>query len=176
MKNLKPSKRPLTYHGNSNRTKRRKRKSIHEAIKANDQTLDKFFILNKNNDEREEENGDDKRKGNGDNEKEKGSDESNNNQLLDEYILKIKNKFKTDKKITSGQKFLKCIRTWAKSYALYDNISQIGRVKHNVTIQSFCDYVSSEILPFLGIETKTTIRYQKSMYIDGHERPDVVEY
>ncbi|CAB4385159.1 unnamed protein product [Rhizophagus irregularis] len=104
MKNLKPSKRPLTYHGNSNRTKRRKRKSIHEAIKANDQTLDKFFILNKNNDEREEENGDDKRKGNGDNEKEKGSDESNNNQLLDEYILKIKNKFKTDKKITSGQK------------------------------------------------------------------------
>ncbi|PKY59599.1 hypothetical protein RhiirA4_430523 [Rhizophagus irregularis] len=251
MKNLKPSKRPLTYHGNSDRTKRRKRKSIREAIKANGQTLDKFFTLNKSDDEREEGNGDDEREGNGDDEKEKGSDESNN-QLLDEYILKIENKLKTDKKITSGQKvrykavqyffqlqksshrklesarivaqllnrgewFSKCVRTWAKSYALYDNIPQIGRgkypgksllddedvwlkissylrkVKHNVTIQSFCDYVSSEILPSLGIETKTTIstrtanrwlkkmgfvydRYQKGMYVDGHERPDVVEY
>ncbi|CAB4432860.1 unnamed protein product [Rhizophagus irregularis] len=215
-------------------TKRRKRKSIREAIKANGQTLDKFFTLNKSDDEREEGNGDDEREGNGDDEKEKGSDESNN-QLLDEYILKIENKLKTDKKITSGQKvrykavqyffqlqksshrklesarivaqllnrgewFSKCVRTWAKSYALYDNIPQIGhgkypgksllddedvwlkissylrKVKHNVTIQSFCDYVSSEILPSLGIETKTTIRYQKGMYVNGHERPDVVEY
>ncbi|POG62630.1 hypothetical protein GLOIN_2v1785032 [Rhizophagus irregularis DAOM 181602=DAOM 197198] len=199
IKNLKPSKRLLTYHGNSDRTKRRKRKSIHEAIKANGQTLDKFFILNKNDDEREEGNGDDEREGNGDDKKEKGSDELNN-QLLDEYILKIENKLKTNKKITSGQKFLKCVQTWAKSYALYDNILQIGRgkypgkslidnediwlkilsylrkVKYNVIIQSFCDYVLSEILPSLGIETKTTIRYQKEMYVDGHERPDVVEY
>ncbi|EXX61572.1 hypothetical protein RirG_169790 [Rhizophagus irregularis DAOM 197198w] len=103
IKNLKPSKRLLTYHGNSDRTKRRKRKSIHEAIKANGQTLDKFFILNKNDDEREEGNGDDEREGNGDDKKEKGSDELNN-QLLDEYILKIENKLKTNKKITSGQK------------------------------------------------------------------------
>uniref|UniRef100_U9U2Y3 Uncharacterized protein n=1 Tax=Rhizophagus irregularis (strain DAOM 181602 / DAOM 197198 / MUCL 43194) TaxID=747089 RepID=U9U2Y3_RHIID len=221
MKNLKPSKRSLTYHGNSDRTKRRKRKSIHEAIKANGQTLDKFFILNKSDDEREEGNGDDEREGNGDDEKEKGSDKSNN-QLLDEYILKIENKLKTDKKITPGQKvrykavqyffqlqksghrklesariitqllnrgewFSKCVQTWTKSYALYNNIPQIGRskypgksliddediwlkissylrkVKHNVTIQSFCDYVSSEILPFLEIETKITIRYQNLM-------------
>ncbi|CAB5337075.1 hypothetical protein RhiirA5_439182 [Rhizophagus irregularis] len=218
IKNLKPSKRLLTYHGNSDRTKRRKRKSIHEAIKANGQTLDKFFILNKNDDEREEGNGDDEREGNGDDKKEKGSDELNN-QLLDEYILKIENKLKTNKKITSGQKvqykavqyffqlqksghcklesarqllncgewFLKCVQTWAKSYALYDNILQIGRgkypgkslidnediwlkilsylrkVKYNVIIQSFCDYVLSEILPSLGIETKTTIRYQNLM-------------
>ena len=35
MKNLKSSKRPLTYHKNSVRTKRRKRKFIREAIKVN---------------------------------------------------------------------------------------------------------------------------------------------
>ncbi|RGB33344.1 hypothetical protein C1646_669412 [Rhizophagus diaphanus] len=69
MKILKSSKRPLTYHGNFVRTKRRKRKSIHEAIKTNGQTLDKIFILSKekidgerkNNDEREEWDNDDEK-------------------------------------------------------------------------------------------------------------------
>ncbi|RGB29139.1 hypothetical protein C1646_766944 [Rhizophagus diaphanus] len=42
-------------------------------------------------------------------------------------------------------------------------LSYLQKVKHNVTIQSFCDYMSSEILPFLGIETKTIIRYQNLM-------------
>ncbi|CAI2179676.1 7239_t:CDS:2, partial [Funneliformis geosporum] len=40
MKIFIPSKRPLTYHGNSVRTKRRKKKFIHEAIKANDEIND----------------------------------------------------------------------------------------------------------------------------------------
>ncbi|RGB33345.1 hypothetical protein C1646_761801 [Rhizophagus diaphanus] len=87
-----------------------------------------------------------------------------------------------------------------KSYALYNDILQSGhgkyleksllededvqlkvssylrKEKYNVTIQNFCNHVSSEILPSLGIEIKITIKYQKGMYVDGHERPDVIEY
>jgi hypothetical protein len=204
MKNLKPFKRPLTYNGNSARTKKRRKKAAREAIKNNGQTLDKFFTLNKEkiNEEREEE---------------RGNDEKSNNHILDEYITEIENKLKSNKEITPGQKvrfkaiqyffqlqksghhkmesakivaqllnrgewFSKCVRTWAKSYTLYNDIPQIGRgkypgkslledegvrlkissylrkMKHNVTIQNFCDYISSEILPSLGIETKKTIR------------------
>ncbi|GES92520.1 hypothetical protein RCL_jg28850.t1 [Rhizophagus clarus] len=245
MRNLKPSKRPLTYHGNSTRTKKRRKKAAREAIKNNGQTLDKFFRKERSNDEDIEERGNEE-------ESDIKRDDKSNNQILDEYITEIENKLKNNKQITPGQKvrfkaiqyffqlqksghhkmesakivaqllnrgerFSKCVRAWAKSYTLYNDIPQIGRgkysgkslledegvrlkvssylrkMKHNVTIHNFCDYISSEILPSLGIETKTTIstrtvnrwlkkmgfvydRYQKGMYVDGHERPDVVEY
>ncbi|CAJ0912887.1 12550_t:CDS:2, partial [Entrophospora sp. SA101] len=47
MKNYK-AKRPLTYHGNSTRTQKRRKASTKENINKNGQTLDQFFILEKN--------------------------------------------------------------------------------------------------------------------------------
>ncbi|CAJ0634197.1 13431_t:CDS:2, partial [Entrophospora sp. SA101] len=47
MKNYK-AKRPLTYHGNSTRTQKRRKASTKENINKNRQTLDQFFILEKN--------------------------------------------------------------------------------------------------------------------------------
>jgi hypothetical protein len=50
MKNYK-AKRPLTYHGNSTRTQKRRKASTKENINKNGQTLDRFFILEKNSNE-----------------------------------------------------------------------------------------------------------------------------
>ncbi|CAJ0824868.1 6795_t:CDS:2 [Entrophospora sp. SA101] len=46
MKNYK-AKRPLTYHGNSTITQKRRKASTKENINKNGQTLDQFFILEK---------------------------------------------------------------------------------------------------------------------------------
>ena len=50
MKNYK-AKRPLAYHGNSTRTQKRRKVSTKENINKNGQTLDQFFILEKNSSE-----------------------------------------------------------------------------------------------------------------------------
>jgi hypothetical protein len=50
MNNYK-AKRPLTYHGNSKSTQKRRKVSTKENINKNGQTLDKFFILEKSSHE-----------------------------------------------------------------------------------------------------------------------------
>jgi hypothetical protein len=47
MKNYK-AKRPLTYHGNSIKTQKRRKALTNENISKNGQTLDQFFILEEN--------------------------------------------------------------------------------------------------------------------------------
>ncbi|CAI2178058.1 11893_t:CDS:2 [Funneliformis geosporum] len=75
MKIFIPSKRPLTYHGNSVRTKRRKKKFIHEAIKANEKIDDE----KKNNNKRDEINDSKREEGNYDEGKERNDDEEARN-------------------------------------------------------------------------------------------------
>jgi hypothetical protein len=65
--------------------------------------------------------------------------------------------------------------------------------KADITVKSLQQYVSSTLFPTLGIENKTSIsrrtaralleslgfeykQHQKGIYVDGHERPDVVQY
>ncbi|GBB88203.1 hypothetical protein RclHR1_14740003 [Rhizophagus clarus] len=71
--------------------------------------------------------------------------------------------------------------------------SYLRQHKFDITVDSFLDFISEEILPSVGIENKTTIskktatrwlkkmgfifsRYAKGIYVDGHKRKDVVAY
>ncbi|RIA82539.1 hypothetical protein C1645_835213 [Glomus cerebriforme] len=71
--------------------------------------------------------------------------------------------------------------------------SYLREKKFEFYVADFVDYVTNTIFPSLGIETKTTIsettarnwlkkmgyhykKYQKGVYVDGHEREDVVDY
>ncbi|CAG8646497.1 15974_t:CDS:2 [Cetraspora pellucida] len=98
------------------------------------------------------------------------------------------------------------IRTWGNQYTKTGTIQASKRGKHQkiwsllldediknklleylsfhkfkLSISNLCDYVRNEIFPSVEIETGKTIRwefkpYQKDIYVDGHERSDVVEY
>jgi len=82
-----------------------------------------------------------------------------------------------------GKWFARCVRSWVKSFIIYGDIPQSNRGKHfkgssilndediqlkvtsylrqhkfDVTVTSFCDYISNEILPSIGIEKKNKIR------------------
>ncbi|CAG8626854.1 14094_t:CDS:2 [Funneliformis caledonium] len=49
--------------------------------------------------------------------------------------------------------------------------------KFDIIVNNFCDYVTNEILPSIGIEKKAKIsQYAKGMYINSHERNDVIAY
>ncbi|GES93696.1 hypothetical protein RCL_jg27178.t1 [Rhizophagus clarus] len=71
--------------------------------------------------------------------------------------------------------------------------SYLRQHKFDITVDSFLDFISEEILPSVGIENKITIskktatrwlkkmgfifsRYAKGIYVDGHKRKDVVAY
>ncbi|CAB5345552.1 unnamed protein product [Rhizophagus irregularis] len=87
--------------------------------------------------------------------------------------------------------FARCVRSWAKAFKNY--ASYLHQHKFDVTVNSFCNFVNEEILPSIGIENKITIsektatqwlkkmgftfsRYAKGMYVDSHERDDVIAY
>ena len=82
-----------------------------------------------------------------------------------------------------GKWFARCVRSWAKTFINYGDIPQSNRRKHfkgssilndedvqlkvasylrqhkfDVTVTSFYDYISNEILPSIGIEKKNKIR------------------
>jgi hypothetical protein len=143
--------------------------------------------------------------------------------------------------LNKGIWFARCVRSWAKEYIEYGDVPHSNRGKHlressilddedvqlkvasylqqhkfDTTVHSFCDYIANEVLPSVGIEKRTKIRYlfyyiyiflfniyfiknlyiyskstairwlkkmgfifsqyTKGMYIDGHERDDVVAY
>jgi hypothetical protein len=79
--------------------------------------------------------------------------------------------------------FSRCVRSWSKAFLEYGDVPKCRRGQHligssilddedvkskissylrknkfNVTNSKFCDYVSEEILPIIGIENKTSIR------------------
>ncbi|PKY36542.1 hypothetical protein RhiirB3_459385 [Rhizophagus irregularis] len=101
--------------------------------------------------------------------------------------------------------FARCVRSWAKAFKNYESsfiddkdiqlkvASYLHQHKFDVTVNSFCNFVNEEILPSIGIENKITIsektatqwlkkmgftfsRYAKGMYVDSHERDDVIAY
>ena len=80
--------------------------------------------------------------------------------------------------------FAHCVRSWAKAFKNYDDVPKINHGQHlkgssilddddiqlkiashlrqhkfDISVNSFCDFISEEILPSVGIENKTTIRY-----------------
>lgn len=82
-----------------------------------------------------------------------------------------------------GKWFSRCIRSWSKSFLEYGDVPKSRRGQHligssilddedvrskissylrinkfNITNSKFCDYVSDEILPMIGIENKISIR------------------
>ncbi|CAB4391219.1 unnamed protein product [Rhizophagus irregularis] len=98
--------------------------------------------------------------------------------------------------LNRGVWFARCVRR--SSLIDDENIqlkvaSYLRQHKFDVTINSFCNFVNEEILSSIGIENKTTIsektanrwlkkmgftfsRYAKGMYVDSHERDDVIAY
>ncbi|CAG8802745.1 12434_t:CDS:2, partial [Cetraspora pellucida] len=96
------------------------------------------------------------------------------------------------------------IRTWGNQYTKTGTIQASKRGKHQkiqsllldediknklleylsfhkfkLSIPNLCDYVRDEIFSSVRIETGKTIKfkpYQKDIYVNGHERLDVVEY
>ena len=82
-----------------------------------------------------------------------------------------------------GKWFARCVRSWSKAFIEYGDIpkcrcgehlvgtsilededvklkinSYLRENKFDITISKFRDYVSDEILPYIGIENKTKIR------------------
>ncbi len=82
-----------------------------------------------------------------------------------------------------GKWFSRCIRSWSKTFLEYGDVPKSRRGQHligssilddedvrskiisylrinkfDITNSKFCDYVSDEILPIIGIENKTSIR------------------
>lgn len=85
--------------------------------------------------------------------------------------------------MNKGKWFSRCIRSWSKTFLEYGDVPKCRRGQHlirssilndedvkskissylrtnkfNITSSKFCDYVSNEILPRIGIENKTSIR------------------
>ena len=165
-------------------------------------------------------------------------------QLLNKGHAKLKASQTVADLLNRGIWFARCVRSWAKAFIEYGDVPESNHGKHlrgssilddedvqlkvtsylqqhkfDITVHNFCDYISNEILPSVGIEEKTKIRYlfyniciyrllsfinillkiftfyskstairwlkkmgfvfsqyTKGMYIDGHERDDVVTY
>ncbi len=165
-------------------------------------------------------------------------------QLLNKGHAKLKASQTIADLLNRGIWFARCVRSWAKAFIEYGDVLESNHGKHlrgssilddedvqlkvtsylqqhkfDTTVHNFCDYISNEILPSVGIEEKTKIRYlfyniciyglfyfinillkiftfyskstairwlkkmgfvfsqyTKGMYIDGHERDDVIAY
>ncbi|GES72956.1 hypothetical protein RCL_jg15606.t1 [Rhizophagus clarus] len=139
-------------------------------------------------------------------------------QLLRKGHAKLKASQIVAELLNRGLWFARCVRSWAKAFKNYGDIPKDNRGQHlkgssilddediqlkvasylrqhkfDITVDSFLDFISEEILPSVGIENKTTIskktatrwlkkmgfifsRYAKGIYVDRHEREDVVAY
>ena len=83
-----------------------------------------------------------------------------------------------------GKWFSRCVRSWSKAFINYGDVPKINHGEHfkgssiiddenvqlkvasylrqhkfDITVNNFCDYVVNEILPSIGIEQKTKIRW-----------------
>ncbi|CAG8707617.1 576_t:CDS:2, partial [Funneliformis caledonium] len=189
MKELKLSKRPLVNVRNSRMTKYRQKVKVLENRKKNGQTL--YQLLNNHNTGGSSDGnfGDGSSDSDGSSVDFSGSSFGSNfgSDSFDGKDGSNGNFFGGDSSNSDGSNndeiwFAHCIRSWAKAFIEYGDISKSNHGKHfrgssilddkdvqlkvtsylqqhkfNTTVYNFHDYISNEILPSVGIEEKTKI-------------------